>query len=338
MGRSSPSPIISKKIPFVSICIPTYERGDYLDSTLRSLFFELEKTPDACIEIIVNDNGSTDNTDTIIAKWQKKLPLRYYKLNENKGSDFNFYAAAQHARGSYIWWFCSDDHIEPDALIQLIRYLQEYTPECAYINHNLYNLDMSENLGPHPMLAFLEQPQLFKNATECILNIGFMFGFLGAIIIRSESFFALDEPLKFNHTCYSHVGWMFEVLLKGGSCLYINTPLIQHRTGNDSFLTNGAYRRMRIDVEGFDKIGRYYLSLSVFKKFYSHFFMMHVSWRLYELAKLDIRTKYKVFQTIRDYLWKPRMDLNFQFVFKIIIFTFIPHYIFQKIRPQKFRA
>ena len=53
--------------PLLSICIPTYNRRDFLETCLRSVVEELERHPDTSIEVVVSDNASTDGTRELCA-------------------------------------------------------------------------------------------------------------------------------------------------------------------------------------------------------------------------------------------------------------------------------
>ena len=52
----------------VTICIPTYNSGEFIEDTLFSIINQTYKN----IEIIIGDNASTDNTYDIVKKYQKK--------------------------------------------------------------------------------------------------------------------------------------------------------------------------------------------------------------------------------------------------------------------------
>lgn len=99
----------------VSICIPTFNRKDYLKETLDSVFAQTYKD----YEIIIVDDGSTDGTGEMIKNGRYRN-LRYYR-QENAGD-----AAARNklialARGDYIAFIDSDDLLMPDAVERMIR-------------------------------------------------------------------------------------------------------------------------------------------------------------------------------------------------------------------------
>lgn len=66
----------------VSVIVPTYNRSKLLDYTLNSLVLQSMSKSD--FEVIVSDDGSTDNTLEVVKKYQEKLNLKYV-FQEDKG-------------------------------------------------------------------------------------------------------------------------------------------------------------------------------------------------------------------------------------------------------------
>jgi len=107
--------------PLVSICIPTYNRADFLDKAIRSALQQTYRN----IEIIVIDNASTDNTDEILSRFND-LRLKYIKNTENFGLFGNFNRCIEQARGEYIHILHSDDTIEPTFTECCMKFIQDH--------------------------------------------------------------------------------------------------------------------------------------------------------------------------------------------------------------------
>lgn len=86
-----------------SIVIPTYNRADFIDKTIESLL----KQSFMDFEIIVVDDGSTDNTQTVVEQIKDERVFYYKKDNAERGAARNF--GANKSKGDYINFFDSDD-------------------------------------------------------------------------------------------------------------------------------------------------------------------------------------------------------------------------------------
>lgn len=84
----------------LSICIPTYNRGEILKKTLASI--TNDPAFDRRVEIIVSDNCSTDNTEEVCKKFTSLFEnIRYYKT-DSQINEGNFVAVLSHADGLYL--------------------------------------------------------------------------------------------------------------------------------------------------------------------------------------------------------------------------------------------
>jgi glycosyltransferase involved in cell wall biosynthesis len=100
----------------ISIAIPTYNGGILLKKSLEILYSSTKnKRFSNFFELVISDNGSTDNTQKIINKYTKKLKknniqVKYYRRNRNIGFYYNFIKTIKIATGEYILFMCDDDH------------------------------------------------------------------------------------------------------------------------------------------------------------------------------------------------------------------------------------
>ena len=82
----------------VSICIPTYNRAEYLKKTLETIVVQ-EPFLNKKVEVVISDNASTDATEEICsAFFQKYSNISYHKNNENI-RDENFPLVLSYAHG-----------------------------------------------------------------------------------------------------------------------------------------------------------------------------------------------------------------------------------------------
>ena len=99
-------------MPAVSIVIPVYNIGKYLEKCLDSVV--AQTFPD--IEIIVVNDGSTDNSPEIIAGYADKDSRIVVIDKSNEGLAYARKSGIEAAQGEYIQHLDGDDFLEPDAI------------------------------------------------------------------------------------------------------------------------------------------------------------------------------------------------------------------------------
>lgn len=109
---ASPRVVEDAALPFVSVIVPTYNRGPVLMDTLRSLF--RQDYPADRLEIIVVDNSSSDNTAELIEQVRPESPFELlYYVKENRGPAASRNYGLARARGSIVGFTDSDCQVDP---------------------------------------------------------------------------------------------------------------------------------------------------------------------------------------------------------------------------------
>lgn len=103
--------------PFISICIPTYNRAEFIRGTIESALAQTY----ANFEIVVVDDGSTDNTAATVQAI--KDPRVRYILKEHSGGPATRNRCWAEAKADFVVWLDSDDLIEPDTLARYAEQL-----------------------------------------------------------------------------------------------------------------------------------------------------------------------------------------------------------------------
>jgi glycosyltransferase involved in cell wall biosynthesis len=111
----------------VSVCIPTYNRSDYLQYAVSSV---LQQTYQDW-ELIVCDDGSTDDTPEIIASYDDSR-LRYLRHPQNIGRSRNMRSGFEAAVGEYFIKFDDDDAIATEFLAKTVAILDSH-PEADFV-------------------------------------------------------------------------------------------------------------------------------------------------------------------------------------------------------------
>jgi glycosyltransferase involved in cell wall biosynthesis len=98
----------------ITVYITNYNYGDFIEQSIQSV---LNQTYDS-YEIIIIDDGSTDNSKEIIQKYERHGNITVI-YQENKGLTISNNIAISVARGKYIMRLDADDYLDPNALYLL---------------------------------------------------------------------------------------------------------------------------------------------------------------------------------------------------------------------------
>ena len=130
----------------ISVIIPCYNQGNYLDTTLKSVFDQT--FPDW--ECLIIDDGSTDKTKIVAKNWCNKDSRFSYFFKINGGLSSARNCGLRKANGKYIQFLDSDDIIKPDKFISQIKDLREaQVSVCDYFSF----IDGTETHAPHRYLS-----------------------------------------------------------------------------------------------------------------------------------------------------------------------------------------
>lgn len=106
----------------LSIIIPVYNVEKYVRKTLESIF---ESTlPKSELEVIVVNDGTKDNSMSIINEFAAKFDNLKIINQENQGLSVARNTGLKAARGKYVWFVDSDDWVEYDSLPFLLKHLE----------------------------------------------------------------------------------------------------------------------------------------------------------------------------------------------------------------------
>lgn len=204
----------------VSVIIPTHNRGKFLRRTIDSVLKQTYKK----YEIIVVDDGSTDNTREIVQTYGKKVRYIYQK---NAGPSAARNKGIKNARGKYIAFLDSDDEFLPDKLKIQMKYLEEH-PKCSFLYSYYYNVDKKGRV------LKLREPKKCKKKSELrFLLLTKVFTVrTSTVVVKKEVF---EEVGYFNEDYpYSQDWdmWLRIVSQYKGNC--IKVPLAKYRLHNDN--------------------------------------------------------------------------------------------------------
>jgi glycosyltransferase involved in cell wall biosynthesis len=127
-------------VPVFSIIIPTYNRAGLITGTLNSVLNQTYQS----FEIIIVDDGSTDNTENVLQPFLQQYSNIFYfkKNNEERGAARNY--GTMRAMGDYVTFLDSDDIFYPNHLQEAVNLIQQNnSPEVFHLAYEIIRTDGS---------------------------------------------------------------------------------------------------------------------------------------------------------------------------------------------------
>lgn len=116
----------------ISVIIPAYNVGPYLENCLDSVLTQTYSN----LEILLVDDGSTDETSGIADDFQEKYPKRIRVFHtENRGVTRARFEGIRAARGDWIGFVDGDDETEPDMYERLYKNAIQYNADISHCGH-----------------------------------------------------------------------------------------------------------------------------------------------------------------------------------------------------------
>ncbi len=155
----------------VSIIIPNYNHGQFLNQRIESVLSQTYKN----FEVIILDDASEDNSIDIINSYAGHPKVSQVMLNtNNSGSVFSqWFKGIELAKGNYIWIAESDDYCEPDFLQNIMQVFVSdiefglvYTGSNAvdYSGKLLWNSPLSKSAERMDGLTFVQNKMVQENS------------------------------------------------------------------------------------------------------------------------------------------------------------------------------
>lgn len=161
----------------ISVCMATYNGEAYIEKQLCSILFQTCKAD----EVILCDDGSTDQTVLLIQRFIEKFDLKdEWKLVQNpekKGYPGNFYYAMSLCRGDYVFLADQDDIWDERKLEHMSRALEEY-PDAAVVSCKFGLIDAQGEIL-HTMLLPVRSKESGKLAKVSLKDVFYKYQWPG---------------------------------------------------------------------------------------------------------------------------------------------------------------
>jgi abequosyltransferase len=255
----------------LSICIPTYNRGDEIKYLLDSILVQDSEF----IEIVISDNCSSDNTQQIVNEYLSRfVNISYYRLPSNLGPDINFINVVKYARGEYCWLFGSDDAMIPGAIQKMLQFCNN---NFDFALLNLLEADFSLNVfGSHNWMKNVESNCIYQldsddKKVDFFYNsqplLGLFMGYITSVVVKKSKWNSVAGIENWIGSYFSFTYVLVSLINKGCIIQYVNEYLFLNRGHNDSISfgnskTSQAQRSI-IDIDAYLNMSKIFTSKKV---------------------------------------------------------------------------
>ncbi len=229
-----------KKAPLISIITTAYNIVKLLPMCLDSI---LSQTLDD-FELIIVDDGSSDNSDSICDEYAERDPRVHVIHQENKGVSDSWNEAMKNVKSEYVGFVDGDDMIHPRMYELLYRAIQETQSDVAYCDYQKVYGDGRYDFSSDP-LNDLQNPEsvirISRLEDEMSNNVNIPMVWRGLYkteLVKDERFLSRRNGQDYF--------WSTRVLLKANRIVRVDEKLYgwRKRAGSESYV---AFRKRTID-------------------------------------------------------------------------------------------
>lgn len=211
-----------------SVALCTYNGDKYLQQQLESILAQTSPVD----EIIIGDDGSSDQSLAIIAQFQSKYPkiIRSYRNQTTIGSSKNFEKAISLCSGDLIFLSDQDDLWKENKVEKIIQHFQlNSSIDAVFSNADLIDAKGKkiEGITLWDAVFFIED-QLEKPIDLLSLMTSKRNMVTGATLCIKKQILEFVLPIPHFKSCY-HDEWIALILAQKGTINYIKDPLISYR-------------------------------------------------------------------------------------------------------------
>jgi abequosyltransferase len=196
---------IKTRPPKLSICIATYNRGEFIGETLDSILGQ----PLQGVEIVVVDGASPDNTPEVMTPYLSTHPeIHYYREQENSGVDRDYDKAVAYATGEYCWLMTDDDLLRPGAVSRVLERI-DGSPDLVVVNAEVRNYDFSKVLQARMLDFSSDRDYGAEDGEKFFSEAAGYLSFIGGVVIRRDLWMQRDRSHYFG-SLFIHIGVIFQ--------------------------------------------------------------------------------------------------------------------------------
>ena len=223
--------------PLLTLAIPTWNRAPLLAELLAVLQPQLLGLPPGEVDLLISDNGSTDATADVVARFAASgLALHHHRHPENIGSDANFIAAYNMARGRYFWLVSDDDIPVPGSIASLLSHLRRTEFDLIYATSYGFHTDWAAERQHDPLHRRFH---IISSPAHLVRVVNIMFTFISGMVVNKERLEMLrradptiEPPSAFLGTNLTQLSWTLPLLRHHRRSLVLWDRPVAAREGN----------------------------------------------------------------------------------------------------------
>lgn len=223
-----------KKRPLISIIIPIYNSEKYLDRCIESIVNQTYKN----LEIILINDGSSDNCPKICDAWAKKDNRIKVIHKENEGVSIARNIGINNSKGEYITFIDSDDYIDSKMYEKMLEKLNNTDTKLCFCDINIVNFDQTITKFNFNNETIITKKDFFETVFN---NNAMNFAVWNKLISRK-----LIGNIRFDSNIYIREDalFLFECIEKIDKICYLNECLYFYQMDSNSTLHQNNIRKM----------------------------------------------------------------------------------------------
>jgi glycosyltransferase involved in cell wall biosynthesis len=206
--------------PVLSICVLTYNRPQFLKELLDSIF-TLDKSSLDQIEIIVIDNGSTDETWKTLDKYSNQTNFISERFLENKRGSASYLELVNRANGDFVIFPGDDDVFKTSVLSGAIKFLGDFRENYSLI---AFGADTINELGKSNLFTYRPPSKYSRDKIAAKLLVDSVF-WMPCTIVKTSIIKNKSDP----STVTAFDWWIWISGIINGEIKFFDSELISYR-------------------------------------------------------------------------------------------------------------
>jgi len=266
----------------VSVIIPAYNKAEYTRRTVESVL--AQTYPD--VEIIVVDDGSKDQTNSVMAGYGSRIK---YVLKANGGACSARNEGIRKAAGEYIAFLDCDDLYDVEKIRRCVEHL-ENNPRFGFVYTAVYFIDEHDKI-----ISLHDHPRSRQGwITSRLILENFICN--STVLVKRD---VLQKAGFFDETIFTPADWdMWLRLTEIAQAAYIREPLTKYRV-TDNYVFNRLQQARREEMYVLEKFferhpTQFFLKRQAFSNYYFRYALCDYIKNDFDGFWADCRTSLKL--------------------------------------------